>query len=433
VNDRRYSFYLKSGLALAAFFLLPGLPIISAEEREKPPTSEEQETVRRLRERLKAESARDVSPAASWSVPAEEDEDERADPPANSEPDAPDAHAKKNFPRSTAEEEKQVAPPTHVSHVSKHTAEENAALSSRLQEALDKLRANADWKSVRRAVVLEEVVAAEPNNAEAWYRLGLERLRIGDKAALDAAVEDLNKAALLSPKTARYQCDLGLAALRANWTAKALDACRRAVELAPGYARGHSALGDAFMRAGDPTLAARHYGLAVSMEPTNLDYVHNLGRAHLRAGSARKAAELFDEVIRGRNDDVAALLDRGLAWRELKEAKDALADFRSALRLAPKNPHVHYLLAQIYSDNDDPTFADRFLAVDHAKEAVRLTKEKDARYLMGLAEAYRSCRQYAEALRIARKAVQLDPRPAFRERAADIDAQLRQGFEPHGR
>lgn len=417
---------------------------LCAEKAPDPELEKLRKAVRELREKIQREAPVRKPAPGGWTVPAEESDDKGN----GGEKTAGETSGTLGIKKSTTGKKSAGAADavavrggktagaktsTALDKTVAAAVRDRRKMSARLRAALAELRAHPKWKRERRAAVLAAVTAAEPENAEAWYRLGLERLREAEqegRSAFEAALSDMEKAAALAPKVARYHCDAGLTALRLGWTAKALDSCGRAVALAPTSPRCRSALGDALMRAGAVGRAVRCYSLAVTAAPKNPFYLHNLGRARLVNGDYIRAVQIFTEVLRLRPKDVSALLDRGVALCRAKKKREALADFRRALQLAPRNPHVHYLLGTFYSDTTDPTFTDRFRSVEHAQRAVKLTKGKDARYLMGLAEAYFSARMYEKAVKTGHRAVRLAPRADYRARLAEMEAKQRGGFIP---
>jgi tetratricopeptide (TPR) repeat protein len=192
----------------------------------------------------------------------------------------------------------------------------------------------------------------------------------------------------------------------------------------PANGRYQSAAGDALLASGKISEAADAYSRAVNLEPKNTDYMHNLGKAYLVARAYKRAGEVFDEAIRLRPDYSPYYCSRGLAFQSLKNVKDAVQCYMVAIKLDKNDAYAHYLLAGCYSDPDDPTYTNRIEAMDHAEKACKLTDFKNPQYLMGMARVLRLGLNYDQAVALARKAIELDPRDEYRQELAKFE-QLR--------
>lgn len=268
----------------------------------------------------------------------------------------------------------------------------------------------------------QEVVAAEPDNAPAHYRLGMAQAKDGEVLK---GLASLEKALTLSPGVPKYQCDYGLVLLQAGWIEKALLATNSAVRGASGNARYQSALGDCFLAANRVTQASAAYAQAVRLDPNNSLYIYNLGIAYLHGRSYKKAMDLFEEAIRMRPEHSPFYCGRGLAQESNGNIKEGIKDYLNAVRLNPNNAYAHYLLACVFSDPDDPTYVNRFESVEHADLAVKLTHAHNAQYLMGLARALSVARRYAEAADAARKAVVIDPNERNKKLLANYEQKVK--------
>ncbi|MCY3024055.1 MAG: tetratricopeptide repeat protein, partial [Planctomycetota bacterium] len=202
-----------------------------------------------------------------------------------------------------------------------------------------------------------------------------------------------------------------------------------AVAAAPSNPRYQSALGDCFLALGRSGDAADAYARAVALAPSNPEYIHNMGVAHLRGNAFKKAIEIINEAIKLRPQCAAYYCSRGIASSGLKNTKDAIRDYGAALALDRNNAYAHFLLASAYSDPDDPTYTSSFEAVEHAEAAVRLTRNRNPQYLMGLARALRVARRYDKAVDVAKTAVALDPRDEYKKELAVFEQLKAQGVK----
>lgn len=272
----------------------------------------------------------------------------------------------------------------------------------------------------------QDIVATEPQNAEAHYRLGLVMAKTGD---LKVALQELETALKLKPGNNKFRCDYGLIAIQAGWVEKALDACRTAAQTSPAVARYQSALGDVLVAVGDVTNAVDAYTRAVNLEPQNAEYLHNLGKAFMLGRAFKRAGEVLDEAIRLKPENSTYYCTRGLAFESDKAFKEAIRSYMIAVKLDKDNPYAHYLLASIYSDPVDPTYTNSFEAMDHAQKAVKLTESKNPLYLMGLARAQRLAHDYGGAVLTGLKALELQPRDDWRQEVAEFERLKNEGHD----
>lgn len=167
---------------------------------------------------------------------------------------------------------------------------------------VEALRLLTDGRDREAVPLLKEAVNAEPDNIDAWVRLGDAYIRLGEPARGIKVHENLGFRRNLRPEDERQV----LAALARDYerTDRKLKAIATLEELARGRDR---------------------------------DAVERLVRLYLETGSAEKCRDLLRALEKGESDRgwLAGLLveyARGIAGREPDEA---LAAFREALRLDP--------------------------------------------------------------------------------------------------
>lgn len=165
--------------------------------------------------------------------------------------------------------------------------------------------------------LLEAVVAAEPNNAEACFQLGMSWRNRNDPEALTEGIKWLERATELAPKQTTYWLELGAAALQ-------LAGKKASLALAQ---RGRDALEKVLV-----------------LEPTNLDAREFLFRYYAEApwpiGSKTKAAAQLD-ALRPLDANRADLLDLQAKSRA-KDYPGALAAGNALLTREPKHRRALY-------------------------------------------------------------------------------------------
>ena len=100
---------------------------------------------------------------------------------------------------------------------------------------------------------------------------------------------------------------------------------------------------------------------------------------------------------------------RGLCRMNSGEYREALRDFKSALKQRPKDASIHNNLAWLYATAKDEKFRDKIKALEHARKAAELSKERNAEILDTLARAYFINGKLKEAIETEKKALKLEP------------------------
>jgi Flp pilus assembly protein TadD len=159
----------------------------------------------------------------------------------------------------------------------------------------------------------------------------------------------------------------------------------------------------------DYTTAITHYSKAIEMSPFEINSYYNRGIAYFKSGKEKDAEEDFDKVIVMDPRMSSAYVYRGLCRERLKKHKDALSDYTKALELKPNDAAVHNNIAFLYVSSNDESFRDKVKALEHAKKAAELSKEKNAEILDTLARAYFINGQVEEAIDAENKALKLEP------------------------
>jgi Flp pilus assembly protein TadD len=154
-----------------------------------------------------------------------------------------------------------------------------------------------------RALLHDKVKGPGPHDAQIVHLLGL----IAHQASKPTeAVARINRAITLNPNEAVYYANLGEIYRLCGKKAEAVTACRRAVELAPKFAAGHN----------------------------------NLGIALLDLGQCEEALAHFDCAVALLEDYVQAHINRGRALQHCRRPAEAEHAYRTALALAPNDPHI---------------------------------------------------------------------------------------------
>ena len=158
----------------------------------------------------------------------------------------------------------------------------------------------------------------------------------------------------------------------------------------------------------DYASAITNYSKAIEMSPFEINNYYNRGIAYFKSEKEKEAEEDFDKVIVMDPRMSSAYVYRGLCREKLGKYKDALSDYTKASELKPNDAAIHNNIAYLYVSANDESFRDKGKALEHAKKAAELSKEKNAEILDTLARAYFLNGQIKEAIDAENKALKLE-------------------------
>jgi tetratricopeptide (TPR) repeat protein len=159
----------------------------------------------------------------------------------------------------------------------------------------------------------------------------------------------------------------------------------------------------------DYASAITNYSKAIEMSPFEINNYYNRGIAYFKSGKEKEAEIDFDKVIIMDPRMSSAYVYRGVCREKLGKYKEALSDYTKALELKPNDAAIHNNIAYLYVSANDESFRDKGKALEHAKKAAELSKEKNAEILDTLARAYFMNGEIKEAIDAENKALKLEP------------------------
>ncbi|MES2404879.1 MAG: tetratricopeptide repeat protein [Pseudomonadota bacterium] len=182
-----------------------------------------------------------------------------------------------------------------------------------------------------------QLLAAEPENAEALHLLGILRAQRGD---LPEAYALVNRASELAPDNAASQHTLGemyLSEGRLDEAQQAYDAAR---QLNPNLASAHAGLGQVAFLRGDIDGAEAHFRVALLADENDVQALTGLGNVAQWRGDSARALQLLTQAAALAPGDALiqtsyarAMLDEGMldfAGRALDNALAAKPDYALA-------------------------------------------------------------------------------------------------------
>ena len=251
---------------------------------------------------------------------------------------------------------------------------------SPFSESAPPISAGSSFVFLYKAVELEEAedwngmlahcqkwTKAEPENADAWFSLGL-------------AYSDLG----------RYD--------------DAIAANREALRINSEDTAAWNNLGSTYNNLGRPDDAIAAYREAVRINPEHASAWYGLGIAYIELGRYDDAIAANREAVRINPEDAPAWINLGFAYGNLDRPDDAIAAYRKALRINPELAVAWNNLGTTYSlDLGRPDDA-----IAAYREALRINPEL-AQSWNNLGVAYDNLDRYDDAIAAYRKAVRINP------------------------
>ncbi len=186
--------------------------------------------------------------------------------------------------------------------------------------------------------IYRQILAAEPNHADAWHLLGVMAHQAGRH---EVAVEYIRRAIGSNGNVAAFHYNLGNTFKDQGKLAEAVARYRRALELEPDYAEAHCNLGVMLNDQGKPVEAVARYRRALKLKPDFAAAHNNLGNALKDQGKLAEAVACYRRALQLKPDFAEAHNNLGNALKDQGKADEAVASYRRALELDPHNADVH--------------------------------------------------------------------------------------------
>ena len=202
-------------------------------------------------------------------------------------------------------------------------------MNATLQRAVGLMQAGRHADAI---VLLDRVLAAQPDQADALQLRGMARGRLG---LFEPGRADLNAAAARHPQPHAVWSNLGNLEQRAGQVDAAIAAYRRALDIAPDFADAAYNLAVCLADSGAPDDAAQAYEALLARHPGHVTGLNGLAVLRGRQDRNDEALSLYDEALRLRPDFSACRVNRAALLCQLGRAREALVDLDVAIREAP--------------------------------------------------------------------------------------------------
>ena len=195
-----------------------------------------------------------------------------------------------------------------------------------------------------------DVLALDPDNADAWHLLGVIAHQIGE---IGAAADLIGQALRIQPSNPGLLNDLGNALADLGRLEEAERSYIDALALDPGYAPAHYNLGTALQALGRLEEAERSYRQASLLKPDYCEAHNNLGNLLKDSGRLDEAESSYRSALALSPGFADAHNNLGIVLQMLGKRDEAERSYRRALELAAADPRIgmnHAILALLRGD-----------------------------------------------------------------------------------
>ena len=217
------------------------------------------------------------------------------------------------------------------------------------------------------AASFEQVIAEEPDDAEAYYNLGTLNLRRNN---LGDAQRYLEQAVRLRPDYPEAWNNLGMVAGEQRHDEEAVRNFKQSLLLRPDFAIALLNLGNLYRRMGNYDEAGKLLNHALELEPDDPEVNYGVGMLYAMEDQTDNAAHYLEKAIELRPDYPEALNNLGILFARGRNYPKAEEQFKTCIRVAPGFDQSYLNLARLYVSEGD-----RAKAREVVQELLRLQPE----------------------------------------------------------
>jgi Flp pilus assembly protein TadD/peroxiredoxin len=223
------------------------------------------------------------------------------------------------------------------------------------------------------AASFQQVIAAKPQEPEAYYNLGTLYLR---KNALPDARVYLEQTVKLQPDYPEAWNNLGMIAGQEGHADEAIRNFQQSLSLRPGYVTAMLNLGNLYRRQGAMEEAEKLLNRALETEPDNPETNYSLGMLYARQDQLPRASSYLEKAVSLRPDYPDALNNLGVLFVRQENYPEAKEKFESCIRVAPNYDQAYLNLARLYVVlNDKAKAREVLLALLHQQPQHKLAQQ----------------------------------------------------------
>jgi tetratricopeptide (TPR) repeat protein len=245
---------------------------------------------------------------------------------------------------------------------------------------------------------------ANPDYGEGHYNLANALVQLG---RVDEAVVHYEKALEINPNNVAAHYNLAVICFQIGKVDEAIAHYRKALEINPNHAASHNNLGTVLWQRGEVDEAVLHFRKALEIDPAYGAAQYNLGNILLRLQQTDEALIHFRKAIE--IDPLNAQAHHKLAntLYRMGRLDEALAHYNTALAIDPQNMNALNDLAWLLATSSETRIRDGARAVELAERAVHLARGDHPIIIATLAAAYAEAGRFPDAVKTARRALDL--------------------------
>ncbi len=194
------------------------------------------------------------------------------------------------------------------------------------------------------AGIYEEILKADPDNADALHLFGVAAHQGGNHAL---AQERIGKAIAIDAGQPPFHDNLGIVLRHLGRPEEAEASHREALRMLPDFAAAHHNLGTTLHVQGRFAEAETHLRRALQLDPDNAEAWNCLGNVMRALGRPEEAATAYRKSLAIKPDFTMAMSNLGAALRETGDLSAAEDILRQALARDPLSADIHNNLGNI--------------------------------------------------------------------------------------
>ncbi len=247
-------------------------------------------------------------------------------------------------------------------------------------------------------------ISRNPGSWMAYNNLGTALLKTG---RVDEAITQFNRALEIQPDYAVAHNNLGNALLRLGRTADSYAHLEKALEFDPSNVEAHNNMGNTLVQMGRTDEAAAHYNKAVEIDPRYVQAHNNLGALFLQTGRVEDSVAHLQTALAMEPENADAHNNLANTLMRMGQFDDALTHYNKALELRPSDVSAQNNLAWLLATFPDARIRNGPKAVQLAEDADVTTGGRNPVIVATLSAAYAETSRFQEAVRTARRALDL--------------------------
>jgi tetratricopeptide (TPR) repeat protein len=200
------------------------------------------------------------------------------------------------------------------------------------------------------AASFEQVVAAKPDDPEAYYNLGTLYLRRNE---LEQARGYLEKTVQLRPNYPEAWNNLGMIAAQQGHADDAVQNFQQSLKYRPTYAIALLNMGNLYRREGAFDKAQEYLSHALEIQPDDPEINYGLGMFYAQQNQMQRASDYLQKAVELRPDYAEALNNLGVLSVREQNFPKAEEQFKTCVRLAPNFDQAYLNLARLYAMRGD--------------------------------------------------------------------------------